>query len=276
MTNTSAAESTTGEYHNPPTTGAKTVGLHRSLFATMLRLRGVHFDPAVPPVVPPPAPVPVPPPAPEPTPKPKGNFQLALEAVRNEGKAEREALAAERDRLKTELETLRKGVKKDDDTYAEGIRKPLLDEIEKHKTRETKRAEKIKRQEVVNVTKGLVVEGAEDDVVASIIGELSLNEDDAVEVIELVDGKPRRRYGADGAMTVKDRVLDLLKTKPYLAAPSVRSGLGLKDSPRGSSLAASVDQIKADIAEAEGKKDFVKAGRLKTQLIQAMRDATKK
>lgn len=177
-------------------------------------------------------------------------------------------LQAQLDRLKPPA-TPAAPPKPDDPAYVESIRAPLLAELSTYKEREQTRETAAKRTEVKSIAKEFAVDGAEEDVANALSASLKLN---AAGKYEVVDASGNVRYGVNGPMTPKELVVEHFKAKPYLAKPTVRSGLGIGNTPANAdTLASSTDALKAQIADAETKKDFALAGRLKSQLLEAQR-----
>lgn len=199
------------------------------------------------------------------------DVQRAINAIIARERGDAATALAAKDRELADLKAKLDGkVDPKDEKYAESIRKPLVDELDKIRARETKREARIKGSEIRAAAKDLVVDGADEDVANALMANLKLTEDDKLEVVD-ADGRPR--YGAKGPMTLGELVTEHLSGKPYLAKASVRSGLGLKDVPKGGSSSANAKEadLRQQIAEAEGKKEFAKAGRLKGELLELLR-----
>lgn len=151
-----------------------------------------------------------------------------------------------------------------DDAYAETIRKPLVTENDQLKEQIRERDNRILTRDIKGTIKDLVAEGAEDDVAKELLPRTRLGKGD---VVEVVDAEGRLEYGAKGPKTLTEAAAELFAKKPYLAKASVRSGIDVKDVPKGGAPAASKDALKAQIAELEAAGKFGEAAPLKTQLM---------
>ncbi|HEX5437160.1 MAG TPA: hypothetical protein VFW98_08370 [Gemmatimonadaceae bacterium] len=154
--------------------------------------------------------------------------------------------------------------KRDDEAYAESIRKPILAELEAAQAKIKARDERTLRTEIKTVAAELSVDA--DEVAAQLLSRVRLGEADAVEV---VDAEGRIEYGKKGPKTVTELVTELLTRKPYLAKATVRSGIGVQNvNAKTGSVADEIAAVKGEIAAAEKDKKWGLAGQLKIKLTE--------
>lgn len=208
------------------------------------------------------------------------DFQPVIDAIiareRKEAAAAVSAKDTEIARLSAELEKATKGKKSGEGStpevpaeYVESIRKPLVEKATALEERLTARDNTAKRSEIKRIAAELAVDGAVDDVADALLSRVKILDTGTFEV---VDKDGRAEYGANGPKSLNELVLDLLKSKPYLAKATVRNGAGFGQAPRNTSGGeADVAEIKRQIAEHEGKHEFAKAAPLKQKLIELAR-----
>lgn len=152
--------------------------------------------------------------------------------------------------------------------YVESIRKPLLEQLEQTRGELTTRDNAAKRSELKRIASELAVDGAAEDVAEALLPKVKI----VANGYEVVDKDGRPEYGANGAKSLNELVMEHLKSKPFLAKPGVRSGAGFGNAPRNNaSSATDIAALKQQIATHEAKHEFGAAAPLKQQLLELQR-----